>query len=109
MHVSLLRSRVPALVAAGYGLIFTLAVYFDLVTGGTEPWETLVFLMSFPWSMLLMFVAAWTLAHIGYPLDYFFIPCGLLNMIAVFLIARSAMQRPGAMRIDGSQKSKDKR
>lgn len=103
MRVSLLKSRVPELVAAGYGLIFALAVYFDLATHGTEPWETLVFLMAFPWSMLLMFVAAWTLAHIGYPLDYFFIPCAVLNMIAVFLIARSATQRPGATRIDSSR------
>jgi hypothetical protein len=109
MHVSLLRSRVPALVAICYGSIFAVAVYFDLATSGTGPWGFFVILLTFPWSMLLMYVAAWSLAHSGYPLDYYFIPCALLNMIGVFLIAKSATRRPSAVKVAGSSDSEQKR
>ena len=110
MRVGVPRSRVPELVTAGYGLIFAIFLTLDLGTGGTtEPWGTLVFVMAFPWSMLLMFLAAWSLAHSGYPLDYYFVPCALLNMFFVFLIAKSAAKHPGAMRIDSSKDSTQKR
>ena len=96
MHVGFVRSRVPELVAGSYGLIFAAAVVLDLTTGGAEPWGSIVFLMTFPWSMLLLFIAAWSLMHSGHPLDYYFIPGALINMVAIFLIARSAIRRPGS-------------
>lgn len=95
MRVGFVKSRVPELVAVWYGLIFAVVVYFDLATSGTGPWRFFVILLTFPWSMLLMYVAAWSLAHSGYPLDYYFIPCALINMIGVFLLAKSATRRPG--------------
>jgi len=51
--------------------------------------------MTYPWSMLLMFVAAWSLAHSGYPLDYYFIPFAQIKMVGIFLLAKSATRRPG--------------
>jgi len=94
MRVGFVRSRVPELVAGSYGLIFAVAVLLDLATSGAEPWGSIVCLMTYPWSMLLMFVAAWSLAHSGYPLDYYFIPGALINMIGVFLLAKSAKRGP---------------
>jgi hypothetical protein len=102
MQVGFVKLRVPELVAVCYGLIFAVVVYFDLATSGSDPWGFFVILLTFPWSMLLMYVAAWSLAHSGYPLDYYFIPCALLNMIGVFLIAKSVTRRPGAVKIADS-------
>jgi len=75
--------------------MFAAALYLDLVTTGAEPWGSIVFLMAFPWSGLLLYVAAWSLVHGRYPLDYYFIPCALINMVAIFLVAKSATRRPG--------------
>ena len=95
MRVGFVRSRVPELVTGSYGLIFAAAVFLDLATSGADPWEFIVFLMTYPWSMLLMFFAAWSLAHSSHPLDYYFIPGALINMIGIFLLAKSATKRPG--------------
>jgi len=86
-------AKSPEAIAGGYGLLFTIVFVLDLLTSWKDPWSFLVFAMSFPCSMLLMFVAAWSLAHSGYPLDYFFIPCALINGLCIFWLARKAIPR----------------
>ena len=66
----------------------------DLRSHGSDPWSFLVFLMGYPWAHMLMFVAAWSIAHSSYPIDLYFIPCALLNVVAVYWIAKNGIRRP---------------
>jgi hypothetical protein len=50
--------------------------------------------MGFPWSMLLLFVAAWSIAHSGYPIDAYFVPCAGLNVAAIYWVAKSGIRKP---------------
>jgi len=86
--------RPPLLIAASYAAILVIVFSLDLYSHGSDPWSSLVLAMGFPWSMLLMFVAAWSIAHSGYPLDAYFVPCAVVNVAVIYWVAKSVLRRP---------------
>ena len=85
-----LKSWRPIIAAAIYALTFSIVFALDFATGWSEPWATLVFLMSYPGSMLLMFFGAWSIAHGAYDLDYYFIPCVIPNILGIYWLVKKA-------------------
>jgi len=92
------KSRAAELITTAYVLSLAVAIGLDLITNGKGPWGFLVFLFTYPWSMLLLFFASWSLAHGRYPIDYYFALCGFPNMIGIFLLARLATKQARQIR-----------
>ena len=83
----------PELVAGGYALLFAGSIYLSLRTGSNGFWFLLSFALTWPWSMALMLVASWAIVHGNYPMEYYLVPCALLNTICLFLLCRLDKRR----------------
>src|SRR5688500_4736471 len=88
-----LRSNAAHLITGTYLAIFFLFVFLSLRMPDRDFWGAL-FLLSYPWSMLVMYVGAWSIAHSSYPVAYYFVPGALINAICLFLLCRLSKRKP---------------
>ena len=88
-----LRSNAAYLITGTYLVIFFLFIFLSLKLPDRNFWDAL-FLLSYPWSMLVMYVGAWSIAHNKYPVDYYFVPGALINAICLFLLCRLSKRKP---------------
>lgn len=83
-----MASRSAGMVATAYALIFATVLGLDLLLPGNDLWGTLALLLTYPWSVLLFFVGAWSIAHSSYPIQLYFIPGAIINLVALYLLCR---------------------
>lgn len=88
-----IASNTAGIVALAYALIFLTAFVLSQLLPDNSSLSTLVLLLTFPWSMLLLFVAAWSLIHGNYPIEFYFLPCALINVISLYLLCRLSRGR----------------
>ena len=81
-----IESNIAGIVATTYALIFLTVFGLSLLWPENDLWGMLVFFLTCPWSVILLYVAAWSLAHDAYPLDYYFVPCAAINAICLYLL-----------------------
>jgi hypothetical protein len=86
--IPLTASRPAAMVATGYALIFATVFGLSLLLPGNDLLFTLALLLTYPWSALLIFVGAWAIAHSSYPIQLYFIPGAIINMVALYFLCR---------------------
>ena len=78
--------------AMAYGLVFATVFGLSLLLPGYGVFNTLALLLTYPWSVLLIFVGAWSIAHSGYPIEFYFLPGAAINMVALYLLCRLSVQ-----------------
>jgi hypothetical protein len=88
-----IASKTAWIVPLAYALIFLTVFALSQLLPNTYAWSTLVLLLTYPWSMLLLFVAAWSLIHGRYPIEFYFVPCALINVVCLHLLCRLSRRR----------------
>ena len=83
-----IASNTAGIVPLAYALIFLTVFALSQLLPDNDPWGSLVLLLTYPWSMLLLSVAAWSIAHGSYPIEFYLAPCALLNIISLYLLCR---------------------
>jgi hypothetical protein len=83
-----MASRTAGIAATVYALIFVTVFGLSLLLPGNDLWNTSALLLTYPWSVLLIFVAAWSIAHSGYPIELYYVPGAMINLVALYLLCR---------------------
>lgn len=76
------------IVPLAYASIFLTVFALNQLLPGNDLWGTLVLFLTYPWSVLLLFVAGWSMAHSSYPIEFYFVPCAVINVIFLYFLCR---------------------
>jgi hypothetical protein len=87
-----MASRTAGIAATVYAVIFLTVLGLSLLLPGNDLWNSLAFLLTYPWSVLIIFVAAWSIAHSGYPIELYFLPGAMINLVALYLLCRLSVR-----------------
>ena len=87
-----MASRTAGIAATAYALIFVTVFGLSLLLPGNDLWITLALLLTYPWSVLFIFIAGWSIAHSGYPIEFYFVPGAMINMVALYLLCRLSVR-----------------
>ena len=87
-----MASRTAGIAATVYAVIFLTVFGLSLLMPRNDLWNSLAFLLTYPWSVLIIFVAAWSIAHSGYPIELYFLPGAMINLIALYLLSRLSVR-----------------
>jgi asparagine N-glycosylation enzyme membrane subunit Stt3 len=91
--IPLMASRRAGMVAMVYALIFVTVLGLSLRLPDNDLLGTLAILLTYPWSILIFFVGAWSIAHSGYPIQLYFLPGAIINLVALYLLCKISEPR----------------